>query len=414
MPDLHFDLCQAPLPEAVRFIFSRLEAAGHSCYVVGGAVRDRLLGRSPDDFDLASSARPAEMLRIFSDCKRLTDGLRHGTLGLIFKGKVYEVTSFRADGEYRDHRRPEKVRFSRNLADDIFRRDFTINALAFRPEDGLLDLVGGTEDLKNGLIRCVGNPERRFAEDALRILRAYRFAAVLGFRLEEETRRAALHHLEDLRYISGERIRAELLRLLKGACFAGTWPLQREMLRRILPLDPRLPEEGIKKELSALPDDFALRLAFLLRPLPEDSQNRLADTLRLSRKEKRAFCRFNRILDERPDTTITGLMRFARENGTSLTQWAELGSLKSDAAASGDQLYWQVVFAQIEDIRGKKLPRHPGELKIDGEDLIRLGYRSSRRLGRVLDRLWEDVISGAVPNKLPDLLERAFDLMDEL
>lgn len=417
MPELDFQFLNQELPEPVLFIHERLSAAGFKSYVVGGAVRDRLLGKEPDDYDMATSAEPLEIVHVFKDCKRRVDGMRHGTVGLIFHGKLYEVTSFRADGEYKDHRHPESVAFSKNLADDVFRRDFTINALAFSPEEGILDLVGGLEDLRAGLIRCVGKAHRRFKEDALRMLRAYRFAAEYGFALEKQTRAAALRHLEDLRYIAPERIRAELVKLLEGECFASDWAQQQEMLRRILPLDERLPaaaDEGMEEILAKLPPEFSIRLAFLLKPLGEEEQNALCDNLRLSRKEARLFKQLNRCIAEEPETRLLTLMRFARENALDLSLWAMLGSLKSEAASLNNSRYWQVVFAQIEDIERRRLPRHPGELKINGDDLIMLGCRSSRRLGHILDTLWEDVVTGKVRNEVPALLHRADTLIREL
>lgn len=414
MPDLDLDLSHWELPEPAHFISRRLAAAGHQCYVVGGAVRDLLLGKEPGDFDLATSADPLEIVRIFYDCKRRVDGIRHGTVGLIFYGVLYELTSFRCDGAYKDHRRPDEVVFSRSLADDIFRRDFTINALAYNPQEGLLDLCGGLEDLRLGLIRCVGRPQRRFAEDALRILRAYRFASVCGFALEEKTRRAALSRLGDLRYVAAERLRAELFKLMLGEFFAPSWPLLQELLRRILPVDEALPDHGVQAQLQKLPPDFAVRLAFLLKPLTEEARETIVKGLRLSRKEGRTFKLFNRVLAERPDTQLLRLMRFARENALDLKGWAELAQLKSEATGRAESLYWQVVFAQIEDMQNRGLPLHPGQLKINGEDLMVLGFRSSRRLGNCLDRLWEEVILGRIKNEVPDLLSQAYVLLDEM
>lgn len=200
------------LPEHVKQIIAKLEAAGFEGYAVGGCVRDSILGREPDDWDITTSAKPQQVKELF---RRTVDtGIAHGTVTVMIDKVGYEVTTYRIDGEYADNRHPKEVRFTDDLTEDLRRRDFTINAMAYSEKRGLVDAFGGIRDLKDGMIRCVGNAQERFGEDALRILRAVRFSAQLGFSIEEETQAAARNMAGNLRSISAERIQAELVKLL--------------------------------------------------------------------------------------------------------------------------------------------------------------------------------------------------------
>lgn len=204
------------LPYNARFIIDRLQQSGYTCYAVGGCVRDSILGREPADWDFTTSALPEEIERVFSDCRTLNFGKQFGTIGIILDNEQYEVTTYRLDGEYTDSRHPDSVSFSTSLQDDLSRRDFTINAMAYNDTDGLIDYFDGQKDLKFGVIRCVGVATNRFAEDALRILRALRFAATLGFSIEASTSAAILSGKRMLSAIAYERISDELLKLLCG------------------------------------------------------------------------------------------------------------------------------------------------------------------------------------------------------
>ena len=202
------------LPRDAYRLLQTLRAAGHSAYVVGGCVRDSLLGRLPGDWDICTSARPDQLRAIFHDQRLILTGEKHGTVAVILHGKPYEITTYRLDGSYRDHRHPDSVQFVDDLAADLARRDFTINAMAYAPGEGIIDLYGGRSDLAAGIVRCVGTPADRFAEDALRILRALRFTAKLGFTLEPATAAAALAARDTLRTVSAERLYTELDGLL--------------------------------------------------------------------------------------------------------------------------------------------------------------------------------------------------------
>lgn len=200
------------LPPTVKAIIDSLQAAGFEAYAVGGCVRDAVLFRAPDDWDITTSAKPEEIKRIFH--RTVDTGVEHGTVTVLTGGAAHEVTTYRIDGVYRDHRHPEQVRYTDLLEEDLARRDFTINAMAYNDEKGLVDPFGGMHDLQRKLVRCVGDADARFAEDALRILRALRFAAQLGFSIEEASCQAIRSHAHELREISAERISVELVKLI--------------------------------------------------------------------------------------------------------------------------------------------------------------------------------------------------------
>lgn len=210
------------LPEEVSYIIGRLEKRGYEAYAVGGCVRDAMLGREPEDWDITTSAKPLEVKAVFP--KTIDTGLQHGTVTVMIHGKGYEVTTYRIDGEYEDGRHPKEVSFTGSLKMDLERRDFTINAMAYNESVGLVDIFDGVGDLKRKIIRCVGDAGQRFDEDALRMLRAVRFSGQLGFTIEENTKKAIGQRVSHLSKISWERIRVELTKLLvsRGAKQLGT------------------------------------------------------------------------------------------------------------------------------------------------------------------------------------------------
>lgn len=205
------------IPTGARKIIARLEQHGYEAYIVGGCVRDSLMGKSPSDWDICTSARAEEMMALFEDKRVIPTGIQHGTLTILAEDGAYEVTTFRIDGEYLDHRHPKSVAFTRELAEDLSRRDFTINAMAWHPERGLIDLFGGVEDLRDRLVRAVGDPVQRFNEDGLRMLRMVRFATVLDFDYDAATYDAVRKQGHLLQYISKERIQVELNKILLAA-----------------------------------------------------------------------------------------------------------------------------------------------------------------------------------------------------
>ena len=202
---------QIQIPENAEKIIDILMSHGYEAYVVGGCVRDSILNKKPMDWDITTSASPIEIKELFQ--RTVDTGIQHGTVTVLMGKEAYEVTTYRLDGEYEDHRRPKEVIFTKSLEEDLKRRDFTINAMAYNEKEGLQDLFSGEEDLEKGVIRCVGVPEERFDEDALRILRAVRFSAQLNFTIEEGTKNAIRTRYPHLKDISAERIQVELTTL---------------------------------------------------------------------------------------------------------------------------------------------------------------------------------------------------------
>lgn len=251
------------LPHDAYRLLQTLRAAGHSAYVVGGCVRDSLLGRLPGDWDICTSARPDEMKALFCSQRLILTGEKHGTVAVILHGKPYEMTTYRLDGSYRDHRHPDNVQFVDDLAADLARRDFTINAMAYAPGEGVIDLYGGRSDLAARVVRCVGTPADRFAEDALRILRALRFSAKLGFALDPATAAAALTARDTLHTVSAERLYTELDGLLLAPGAGQTLAQYGEILSGAVPeilpcIGCTQPENGIATTSgSILPPPWA-------------------------------------------------------------------------------------------------------------------------------------------------------------
>lgn len=228
-------MVQLNLPAPVLTLISRLEDAGFATYLVGGCLRDGLLGKSPTDWDLTTSALPQQVQALFADARVIETGLRHGTLTVILEEVQMEVTTFRKDGAYTDHRRPAQVTFTTCIEEDLARRDFTVNAMAYSPTRGLVDPFGGRQDLQQGILRAVGDPALRFAEDALRVLRLMRFCAVLGFTPAEETAAAAVAQAHLLEHIARERILQELEKLLLGDFAVSALRRFTPVITRVLP-----------------------------------------------------------------------------------------------------------------------------------------------------------------------------------
>ena len=203
------------LPQKAAFIIDTLQQAGHEAYAVGGCIRDSILGRQPEDWDITTSAKPDEVKRLFP--KTIDTGIQHGTVTVLVEREGFEVTTYRVDGKYEDFRHPKEVTFTPDLIEDLKRRDFTMNAMAYNRKDGLVDAFGGVSDLNAGIVRCVGCAKQRFQEDALRMMRAVRFAAQLGFSIDGETKAAVKELSGTLVHISAERIQAELTKLLVSA-----------------------------------------------------------------------------------------------------------------------------------------------------------------------------------------------------
>ncbi len=279
------------IPEKILFVLNRLEQSGFEAYAVGGCVRDRLLEKEPCDWDITTSALPEQTKSVFSDFYIKDNGLKHGTVSVFIDKTMIEITTYRIDGEYKDSRRPEKVEFTSSLKADLARRDFTVNAMAMDKNENIIDCFGGKKDLKKRIIRCVGDPEKRFSEDALRIMRGLRFASLEGFILEDRTLEAAIKMRENLNSIARERIYAELKKMLMLPNCAGVMKHTYPIFKVIFPTLKATPETWktvctrIKKAGT-----LELKLATLLTFCSaEDELTRMKADNKLKKKIKALF-----------------------------------------------------------------------------------------------------------------------------
>ncbi len=376
------------LPEAVRWAIERLEQAGYEAVAVGGCVRDHLMGKKPQDYDLATSAHPEEVMQALSGERIVPTGLKHGTVTLVRSGMAIEITTYRVDGEYLDHRRPEGVRFTGNLAEDLARRDFTVNAIAWSTARGLIDPMGGRRDIEAKLIRAVGDPASRFQEDALRILRALRFASRLGFSIEPKTARALTSLRASLAFVARERVGAEVEGLLLGPGAALVAQAHREVLEAALPSLSAVLEEGWARALERLsraPVDPAARLAALISPLGVDAEGALW-SLRLPGKVIERALRLISWLDKPEISPALALGALGPEDARALFQMA---------GADGAALERLIQTNACVPIR---------QLAVDGRDLTRLGL-AGPAVGEALQKLLDEVIAGA-PNERTALLSK--------
>ena len=394
-------------------LLDTLHAAGYAAYAVGGCVRDSLLGRTAHDWDLCTSALPQQVMELFGAEQCIPTGLQHGTVTIKYGGQLYETTTFRTEGSYTDGRHPDAVQFVPDVREDLARRDFTINAMAYNEAEGLVDPFGGQKDLQNGLLRAVGEPQQRFTEDALRILRLYRFAARFGFALDAATARAARQLAPHLDCISAERIQEELAKLL-AAPQPGAY-LEPAVLAVVL---PELTPEALtaaKPVVDACPageENLPVRWAALLGSLGESATRRVLKRLRCS----------NVCIEE---TAV--LVRETAGEGV---------SEEKASAHPGDihlrQLLGRYGLCTVERLCALCAALHPqnapdcalaaqrarqldadgvccrvSQLAVNGRDLMAAGIPAGPALRRVLEALLDGVIRAEYPNEKPALLAAA-------
>ncbi|MDR1692358.1 MAG: CCA tRNA nucleotidyltransferase [Oscillospiraceae bacterium] len=381
------------IPEDVGSLIGALEGCGYEACAVGGCVRDSLLGKVPADWDVGTSALPEETMACFAEQHLIETGRKHGTVTLMRGGKAYEITTYRIDGAYADNRRPDSVSFVRDLKDDLARRDFTVNAMAFHPERGLTDLFGGIRDLAAGLIRCVGDPETRFREDALRIMRALRFASALGFSIEPGTAAAMTRLKALLRNIAAERIAAEFQKILVGDNAGGVLAEYLPVIQEVLP--ELAPPAG---DLARTPKDFAVRLSLMLRGA-EDA----GITLRRLKAGNETASSVTRLVSFRGAELLneTQVKRILSKLGAEL--FVRLLEVKRAEGRIGEA---ETIFRTVID-GGQCFSL--GGLAVNGRDLLALGIPPGNRIGEILGVLLESVISGDCPNEKTALLDRAIN-----
>ena len=439
-----------------------LHGAGHAAYAVGGCVRDSLLGLDPHDWDLCTSARPEQVMALFGEEKCIPTGLQHGTVTVKQGGRLYETTTFRTEGAYSDGRHPDAVCFVPDVREDLARRDFTINAMAYSAEEGLIDPFGGRDDLAAHLVRAVGEPERRFEEDALRILRLYRFAARFGFAIDPATGAAARALGPHLDCVSAERIQEELLKLL-AAPRPGSY-LEPAVLAVVLPeLEPEKQSERFAElcrtidRIEPTAENVPTRLAALLCPLGEAGARKALRKLKCSNaltdevttlvggsvgsfllghetghSIARPIACGNRVppqrtvLGETPDTPVQ------TPCGTPVSEEEAPGTPGSDQTLMAKRLLGRYELPTIKRLTALCSARHPeqagafaalqaeaeqltaenaccrvSQLAVNGRDLMAAGVRPGPGLRQVLNALLEAVITGQTPNEKDALLAAA-------
>jgi len=445
------------MPDKVKNIIEALKQHGFEAYTVGGCVRDMVLGREPEDWDITTSATPGEVKKIFR--RTIDTGIQHGTVTILIDKDHYEVTTYRLDGTYEDNRHPKEVIFTASLTEDLKRRDFTINAMAYNEQEGLIDLFGGMEDLKNGLIRCVGSAEERFNEDALRILRAVRFSAQLGFTIEGDTKGAVIDKVELLHNISAERIRVELTKLLLSNHpdrlrilyevgitrvvlpeFDAMMTTQQKNIHHIYSVGEhtiRAVEEVAGKHLEnrfTLRERGILRWTMLLHDIEKpntisigkDGQNHFyghqekgANTAKYIMKRLKfdndtleAVEHLIRWHDYRFVLTPAGLRKAASKIGKDymelLFEVNRADTSAKNPERNGEKFERLETARKLyEDILSKGECVNLKELKINGKDLIAEGFQPGRELGDILNRLLATVIEEPKLNQLEMLLNLA-------
>ena len=398
-------------------VIRALTDAGYKAYAVGGCVRDSMLGKTPHDWDICSSATPEQVLEVFAPERCILTGLKHGTITIKQDGGLYEVTTFRTEGTYTDGRHPDAVAYVARVEEDLARRDFTMNAMAYNEDEGLVDPFGGAEDLLvHRMVRAVGVPKERFGEDALRIMRLFRFAAREGLNVDPETLEAALVLRENLRRISAERIREELLGLL-AAGKPGRWLLP-EVLTIILP--EAMPAdacgtERLQKLIDAAPAVREVRLAALLSAA-EDVQQ-VMRRLKFDNKTTAAVSGLVQLQALLPEREAHALRIQARRliGRSGMERIGQLRDLRAAQRAVGDALPALDGLAETADeVVRQGLCCRLNEMAVGGEDLREeLGVMPGPALGALLSKLLERVLTDVTPNEREALLTAARGMMEE-
>lgn len=438
------------MPRGAKKILGTLEQNGFDAYVVGGCVRDSLLGNKPNDWDITTNALPEQIAACFPKHTLVLNGIRHGTVGIVEDGALFEATTYRVDGTYSDNRRPDSVAFTRRLEEDLCRRDFTVNAMAYNERGGIIDCFGGRADLEKRLIRCVGEPEKRFEEDALRILRALRFASKLDFVIEERTASAVLKEKDRLLNIANERIAKELLSLL---CGKGAGRVLREFpqvffvflpeLQKLLHFDQNTPYHDLPlwehtvKAVESVPPQRDLRLVMLLhdigKPLCKTTDEQgvshyhghpqkgaelareILTRLRLPASLTEETVQLILYHDYRCEPSARAVRRLLNRVGEDAAKKLIQVRLADANAQSGYRREEKLkLIADYESKLYEVLARGDcfslKDLELNGKDLLIAGYPAGKEMGRVLATLLDEVLDGKLENKKALLLKRAKEL----
>lgn len=391
------------IPEAVLYCLSRLEANGFEAWLVGGAVRDLVRGQTSTDWDIATSATPPDMLSIFKHDLVIPIGLKHGTVRVILADLEVDITTYRVDGPYQDGRRPEHVSFGSSIHDDLSRRDFTINALAYHPSFGLIDPFGGLDDIKSQVIRAVGDPEKRIHEDHLRMMRAFRFAAVLGFMLDWQLERAIIKHAHLMANLPLERLGIEWTKLLAGERAATIIANYMTLLKAALPESSEAKPYLAWRSIYKIESERLLR--FVSFSLALDLPERWFDALVLTKDDRHLGRTLRRLY----------LTDLAPEDDATVAEWrwcsAKIGLdalrtyFRLRAYMTDDEAPWLALIKDM-DAWQKDGILSLRDLVVDGDNLLLAGV-PSLQIGHTLERLFKAAVSGKVKNERESLLAYA-------
>lgn len=368
-------------------LISIIKNNGYQAYAVGGCVRDALMNRQGGDVDITTSATPDELEKLLDDysIKYIETGLKHGTITVIYNSVPYEITTFRSDGEYIDNRHPESVTFVNDVKYDLARRDFTINAIAYNDEDGFVDCFDGINDINNKIIRCVGDADLRFKEDALRIMRAIRFSSVLGFYIESKTKKAMFNNKGLLKNIAAERIYNELTKLLLGSNAENVLIEYRIILEEVIPeLKGVCDYQNAVKSISFIESKDYLRLTALLLPLNIDECQRALKRLKVSNDIYNKVTTLIKIHDETILPNKSNIKQWLRSIGIDLTY--DFIKLKKAINLNRDNDFFEQIKSLVDEIVTNNEPYLISHLKIKGNDLINLGY-NGKEIAEELNRL---------------------------
>lgn len=391
------------MDEGAAELLDTLHKAGYAAYVVGGCVRDSLLGLTPHDWDLCTSALPQQVMELFGAQRCIPTGLQHGTVTVKQSGALYEITTFRTEGTYTDGRHPDEVHFVPDVREDLARRDLTINAMAYNEKEGLVDPFGGQADLQSGIVRAVGVPRQRFTEDALRILRLYRFAARFGFAIDPPTAQAAQELCAHLDCVSVERIEEELAKLLSAPAPAAY--LDKKILLVIL---PELSSEALaaaKPVVDACPagaENLPIRLAALLLSLGEDGIRRTLKRLRCSNAliEEAAVLVREAVPGVPVSLNIYARRLLGKYNLCTVQRLAALGTaLQPERAAD-----FAALSELAEQLDADSVCCRVSQLAVNGRDLMAAGVPAGPGIRKILEALLDGVIREEYPNERQALL----------
>ena len=405
------------LPYDVNRIIEVLEQAGYEAYAVGGCVRDSLLSEEPKDYDITTSASPSEVKALFK--KTIDTGIEHGTVTVRMNGESYEVTTYRIDGEYEDFRHPKEVKFTGNLEEDLKRRDFTINAMAYNEKSGLVDLYGGEEDLKNHIICCVGDPVKRFTEDALRMLRAVRFAAKLSFTIEDSTFNAMKLLHENLVHVSAERIYVELSKTLLSDNPEMIYAAYKAGLTGIFmpELNEFFEREDAKKLLLRLKNaepNLQVRLALLLENVTAESDEEAGDIayhiLKRLKTDKYTFETVKKLVSLRAYRLKNDryeVRKFLALYGREIAEYY-LACLK--VKGDSEKILADELTSTVNSIYDANECVKVVDMALSGADLIEMGFEKGIKIGQILDKLFKEVLREPSLNNRDDLIRIAKEI----